>query len=61
MQVMPMILRPIDTIKNFGHYIVAFFCYFFCMAGFSLTMELYSVANLDDLSWGNRPALSKDK
>ena len=52
----PLILRPIDFLQNFFKYIVGLFCYLFMLPTFINVMQVYSMCNLHDISWGNRPS-----
>lgn len=52
----PMILRPFDFINNFTAYIVGMITYMLLLPTFTNIMQIYSMCNLHDLSWGNRPA-----
>lgn len=52
----PMLIRPVDFILNFHKYMIGLFTYFFMMPVFITCMTVYSMANLHDISWGNRPA-----
>ena len=52
----PSLLRPIDFITNFKGYALGFGAYLIMLPGFINVMNLYSMCNLHDLSWGNRPA-----
>lgn len=54
----PSVLRPIDFITHFKDYAVGFFAYLLMLPGFINVMNLYSMCNLHDLSWGNRPSTS---
>ena len=51
----PMILRPLDFISNFRLYMIGVFSYIFMMPTFINVMAIYSMCNLHDISWGNRP------
>ncbi len=52
----PMILRPLDFLKNFMNYTMGLFSYLFMMPTFTNIMQIYAMCNLHDISWGNRPA-----
>ena len=54
----PSMLRPIDFITNFRGYALGFGAYLIMLPGFINVMNLYSMCNLHDLSWGNRPSTS---
>jgi len=51
----PVILRPLDFIYNLASYISGFLSYFLLMPIFLNVMQVYSMSNLHDISWGNRP------
>ena len=51
----PMILRPIDFLNNFKGYIVGLIAYLLLIPMFSNIFSIYSMCNLHDISWGNRP------
>ena len=53
--VVPMILRPIDFLNNFKGYIVGLLAYLLLIPMFSNIFSIYSMCNLHDISWGNRP------
>ena len=53
--ILPMILRPLDFLSNFRLYMVGLFSYIFMMPTFINVMAIYSMCNLHDISWGNRP------
>jgi len=52
----PMILRPVDFIKNATSYLVGMFTYVLLLPVFTNVMSIYSFSNLQDVSWGNRPS-----
>ena len=51
----PMILRPMDCINNFGGYCIGMSVYILMLPTFINIMQVYSMSNLHDISWGNRP------
>ena len=51
----PIILRPIDFIQNFSGYIIGMLIYILMLPTFINIMQIYSMSNLHDVSWGNRP------
>ena len=53
----PMVIRPLDFLKHFSSYVVGFVTYFFMMPVFITCMTVYSMCNLHDISWGNRPSV----
>ena len=56
--VMPMLLRPGDYCANIVRYTVGFVIYLFLFPTFATVLQIYAMANLHDISWGNRPAQS---
>ena len=52
----PILLRPLDFIVNLRSYIVGLIVYIFMMPTFVNVMQIFAMCNLDDVSWGNRPA-----
>lgn len=52
----PMILRPWDFLSNFGRYVAGMLTYLAMIPTFISVMSIYSMCNLHDISWGNRPA-----
>jgi chitin synthase len=52
----PMILRPLDFLKNFMNYTMGLIAYLFMMPTFINIFQIYAMCNLHDISWGNRPA-----
>ena len=55
--IMPFVLRPIDFLKNAHHYVIGLICYILLLPFFSNIMQIYSMCNLHDVSWGNRPTI----
>lgn len=53
--IVPMIMRPIDFLQNFTAYILGMITYIFMLPTFINIMQIFSMANLHDVSWGNRP------
>lgn len=53
--ILPILLRPLDFLKNFGHYMIGLLSYLFMMPTFINVMQIYAMSNLHDISWGNRP------
>jgi chitin synthase len=51
----PIILRPMDFVKNCNGYCVGMIVYIFMLPTFINIMQVYSMSNLHDISWGNRP------
>ena len=56
--ILPMVLRPIDFIMNFRGYVIGMFTYIFMLPTFINIMTIYSMCNLHDISWGNRPSVA---
>ena len=53
--VVPFILRPIDFLENFKGYTVGLVAYILLIPMFTNIFSIYSMCNLHDISWGNRP------
>ena len=51
----PFLLRPIDFLENFKGYVIGLISYLILIPMFSNVFSIYSMANLHDISWGNRP------
>ena len=51
----PFVLRPIDFLENFKGYILGLLAYLVLIPMFTTVFTIYSMANLHDISWGNRP------
>ena len=51
----PFILRPIDFLENFKGYTVGLISYLVLIPMFTNVFSIYAMANLHDISWGNRP------
>ena len=51
----PIVMRPIDFLKNLGGYIVGLFSYLLLIPMFVNVFSIYAFCNLHDVSWGNRP------
>ena len=54
--IVPFVFRPIDAIGNFMKYSLGLISYMFMIPTFINVMQIYSMCNLHDISWGNRPA-----
>ena len=54
----PFLLRPIDFLENFKGYVVGMLAYLILIPMFANIFSIYSMANLHDISWGNRPTTS---
>lgn len=55
----PFILRPYDFLRNILRYTVGMLTYLFMLPTFTNIMSIYSMCNLHDISWGNRPETSQ--
>ena len=51
----PFLLRPIDFLRNFKGYVVGLIAYLLLIPMFTNIFSIYAMANLHDISWGNRP------
>ena len=51
----PMFLRPRDFLQNFVGYTVGLLAYIALIPLFANVFSIYSMCNLHDISWGNRP------
>ena len=54
----PFIMRPIDALSHIKGYTMGLCAYILMLPGFVNVMGIYSMCNLHDLSWGNRPSTS---
>lgn len=54
----PMILRPVDFARNVPKYVIGLVSYILLLPTFINVMQIYSMSNLHDISWGNRPSVS---
>jgi hypothetical protein len=52
----PMVLRPLDFIFNMHRYLIGLTSYLLLLPTFVNVMQVYSMSNLHDISWGNRPS-----
>ena len=52
----PILFRPIDFLENFSSYLIGLLTYLTLIPLFANVFSIYSMANLHDVSWGNRPA-----
>ena len=57
--IVPLVLRPIDAFANLMKYFIGLIAYMFMIPTFINVMQIYSMCNLHDISWGNRPATSQ--
>ena len=55
---LPILLRPLDFLYNAPHYIIGLISYIVLLPCFINIMQVYSMCNLHDISWGNRPSAS---
>ena len=55
MFILPMFMRPFDFLANMKKYVVGFVSYMLMMPIFTNIFQIYSMCNLHDVSWGNRP------
>lgn len=53
---LPFIFRPLDAWKNLKGYIIGLTVYVLLLPTFINIMQIYSMCNLHDISWGNRPS-----
>jgi len=53
--IVPFVMRPIDFLENFKGYTVGLLSYLLLIPMFTNIFSIYSMANLHDISWGNRP------
>jgi len=52
----PFYLKPIDAIQNIGSYMAGLPAYYLSFFWWYVIITVYSMCNLDDVTWGNRPA-----
>jgi len=52
----PFFLKPIDAIFNIKYYLIGLPFYYFSVTWWYVIVTIYSYANIDDVSWGNRPS-----
>lgn len=52
----PFYLKPIDAMQNLGAYLAGLPAYYLSYFWWYVIITIYSMCNLDDVSWGNRPA-----
>ncbi len=57
----PIILRPFDFISKFYFYIPGIISYIVLTPLFSIIIPIYSIANIHDISWGNRPSVTSER
>ena len=51
----PFLLRPLDAFKNFSKLGIGLLAYLIFLPSFNNVVMIYSMCNLHDISWGNRP------
>ena len=51
----PFFFRPVDALGNFAGYAVGLVAYLVLIPMFANVFTIYAMANLHDISWGNRP------
>ena len=51
----PIVMRPIDFLRNFRGYILGLISYLCLIPMFTNVFSIYAMSNLHDISWGNRP------
>jgi len=56
--VIPMVLRPLDFLFNMHRYLIGLTSYLLLLPTFVNVMQVYSMSNLHDISWGNRPSVT---
>ena len=54
-----MIMRPKDFCANFTNYIMGFIMYMLLTPFFINVLTVYTMCNLHDVSWGNRPSATE--
>jgi len=52
----PFFLKPVDAVQNIGSYAAGLPAYYLSYFWWYVIITIYSMCNLDDVSWGNRPA-----
>ena len=52
----PIFMRPMDFLFHMKGYLIGMFTYIFMLPTFINIMAIYSMCNLHDISWGNRPS-----
>lgn len=55
---LPMMLRPVDFVMHFRGYVIGMLTYILMLPTFINIMTIYSMCNLHDISWGNRPSVA---
>jgi cellulose synthase/poly-beta-1,6-N-acetylglucosamine synthase-like glycosyltransferase len=53
---LPILLRPVDFLFNMKQYVIGLASYILLLPTFINVMQVYSMSNLHDISWGNRPS-----
>lgn len=52
----PFFFKPLNFLRNPLRYCTGFVCYYFSYNWWTVIINIYSICNLDDVSWGNRPS-----
>ena len=53
---LPILMRPMDALFHLKGYLIGMITYIFMLPTFINIMAIYSMSNLHDVTWGNRPA-----
>lgn len=53
---LPVLLYPLDFLRNIFTYLLSFIAYFLFMPLLQICFQVYGFCNVHDVSWGNRPA-----
>ena len=57
--IFPIVLRPMDALLNLKAYLIGMLVYIVMLPTFANLMSIYSMGNLHDISWGNRPSAAQ--
>lgn len=52
----PFFLKPLDAMQNLGSYCAGLPAYYLSFFWWYVIITVYSMCNLDDVTWGNRPS-----
>jgi len=55
--ILPIVMRPMDALFHLKGYLIGMLTYIFMLPTFINIMAIYSMSNLHDVTWGNRPAV----
>jgi hypothetical protein len=55
----PMFMRPMDFLFHMKGYVIGMLTYVLMLPTFINIMAIYSMCNLHDISWGNRPSAAQ--